>query len=276
MTIFYTGLNLRFQKFKFLPQGINVMLSAVGFLTNTEVRRDKYPHVSGLRWLDSGGFTALNKYGDYPFSISRYLNLVAMLKPDYYATLDYPCEPNISRTLHKMTNAERILATVENSKQQLDMETMVGFGQCVPVIQGFTLDEYKSCIDAHAKAGTLRDYMAVGSMCRRIGNDELHRLIPGIAEYAKQANVTRLHFFGLKLSPQLAQLREHIYSQDSAVALDSYDKELRIARGGRRWPVGMPEKKAAFESFLERLSSLGLVWRSLTPAAPDRGEHPGR
>lgn len=248
------------------------MLSAVGFLTNTEVRRDKYPRVSGLRWLDSGGFTALNKYGDYPFSVAQYLNLVAMLKPDFYATLDYPCEPNISRTLHKMTNAERIQATVKNAKQQLDMETMVGFGQCVPVIQGFTLDEYKSCIDAHEKMGTLRDYMAVGSMCRRISNDELHRLIPGISEYAKQANVTRLHFFGLKLSPQLTPLREYIYSQDSAVALDSYDKQLRISRGGRRWPVGMAEKEAAFKSFLERLSSLGLAWRSPTPRQPRQGD----
>jgi hypothetical protein len=261
MTIFYTGLNLRYQDFKFLPRGINVMLSAVGFFTHEKMRRDSYPRATGLRWLDSGGFTALNKHGDYPFTVGQYLNLVAMLRPHYYATLDYPCEPNITRTLHRMTNAERIAATVENARQQLDMEKMVGYGQAVPVVQGYTLDEYKSCIDQHSKAGTLRDYMAVGSMCRRISNEELHRLIPGISEYARQANVTKLHYFGLKLSPQLIPLREYIYSQDSAVALDDYDKDLRAARGGRRLPVGMTEKKASFESFLDRLSYLGLNWK---------------
>jgi hypothetical protein len=261
MTIFYTGLNLRYQDYPFLPNGINVMLSAVGFFKNDIRRRDRYPRATGLRWLDSGGFTALNKWGDYPFSIPQYLNLAAHLRPDYYATLDYPCEPNISRTLHKMTNAERIAATVENTRVQLDMEPMVGHGVAVPVIQGFTLDEYRDCIDQHERAGNIRPYMAVGSMCRRISAAELHRLIPGIAERAAQAGATRLHYFGLKLSPDLADLREFIYSQDSAVALDAYDAEERKARGGRRFPRGMSEKRTAFLSFANRLDRLGLNWR---------------
>lgn len=205
----------------------------------------------------------LNRYGDYPFSTEQYMNLVCILRPHYYATLDYPCEPEISRRLGMMTNKERIKATVRNARLALDAHPMLGnCSRCVPVIQGYTLDEYKRCIELHADAGTLEDYMAVGSMCRRISNKELHELIPGIAEYARQGNVTRLHFFGLKLSPNLSDLKEFIYSRDSAVALDSYDSRLRADRNGRRWPNGQVEKRQVFFEFLSRLDRLNLQWKS--------------
>jgi len=232
------------------------MYSAAGFWDAGEWRRKRFPKKSGLRFLDCGGFTMLNKHGEYPFTTVNFMNLVAFLRPDYYVPLDYPCEPGISRNLGLMTNEQRIKKTVKNAAEMVQWETHVK-GQMVPVIQGYTLDEYKRCIDAHADAGTMREYMAVGSMCRRLSNDELHNLITGIAQYAEGV---RLHFFGLKLSPALANLRELIYSQDSAVAMDAYDKKLRMARDGRRWPRGQIEKKIAFESFLRRLRKLNLEY----------------
>ena len=77
-----------------------------------------------------------------------------------------------------------------------------------------------------------------------------------------QAGVKRLHFFGLKLSHALYDLAPIIYSRDSAVALDSYDPELREKRDGRRWPRGKNEKEEAFRSFFSRLDRLGLKYRS--------------
>lgn len=213
-----------------------------------------------MRWLDSGGFTLLNRYGDYPFSIVALMNLVAFLNPHYYASADYPCEPDISRQLGLMTNTERIRATVANAVRMVEWENHVS-GQLVPVIQGYALDEYRMCIDLHYQAGTIREYMAVGSMCRRISDAELHGLIPCIAEHARQAGVKRLHFFGMKLSESLRDLSCFIWSRDSAVALDDYDSGLRRARGGRRWPVGKAEKRAAFEAFFKRLDNLGLLYR---------------
>lgn len=261
MTIFYTGLNPRWQMYRFLPRGINVMFSAAGFWDGSGWRRKRYPRQAGLKFLDPGGFTLLNKYGEYPFTVANFLNLVARLRPDYYATLDYPCEPEISRGMLR-TNLERIRATVDNARQVADMHALTGYacGAFVPVIQGYTLDEYKYCVDLYADYGLLEDYMAVGSMCRRLSSAQLHTLIPGIAEYAAQGNVARLHWFGLKLSRDLNDLRGFIYSQDSAVALDSYDNELRAQRGGRRFPNGMQEKRAVFMAFLWRLSGLGLDW----------------
>jgi hypothetical protein len=262
-SVFYVGLNPRWQYFTWLPEGINVMYSAGGFWNASAKgwRRDRFMPWAGLRFLDCGGFTLLNKYGDYPFTVPEYMNLVAKLKPDYYATLDYPCEPDISRKVGMTSNLDRIRMTVAKAGAVIDWAWQVP-GQVVPVIQGYTLSEYKKCIDLYAVLGTLREYMAVGSMCRRISSSELARLIEGIHEHAKQAGVKRLHFFGLKLSPDLQDLSEFIYSRDSAVAMDDYDGRLRRKRGGRRFPRGQAEKKEAFESFLRRLDDLGLEYVS--------------
>lgn len=260
MSFFFVGLNARWQQYRWLPAGLNVMYSASGFWDGATWRRKRYIRGSGMRWLDSGGFTLLNRYGDYPFSIVALMNLVAFLKPHYYASADYPCEPDISRQLGLMTNIERIHATVANAVKMSEWESQVS-GRLVPVIQGYTLDEYRQCIELHHRAGTAREYMAVGSMCRRISNAELHRLIPEIAKHAQQAGIRRLHFFGLKLSRSLRDLSEFIWSRDSAVILDDYDSDLRQRRNGRRWPIGQSEKQAAFEVFIKRLDDLGLQYR---------------
>jgi hypothetical protein len=263
--IFFTGLNPRWQMYKFLPAGINVMFSAAGFWDNDKNewrRRAKFKKSFGLRWLDCGGFTMLNRYGDYPFSVVNYANLVAQLGPDYYATMDYPCEPEISRSLGLTGNLERIKATVKNAVELAEWESQLS-GQMVPVIQGYTLREYKLCLRLYQEAGLIRDYMAVGSMCRRISTRELGQLIPGIYHAAQRYGCTKLHFFGLKLSPALEPYGEMIYSRDSAVAMDSYDNEVRARRDGRRFPRGQKEKQENFEAFLNRLDGLSLNWRSI-------------
>lgn len=259
---FFVGLNPRWQMYRFLPDGINVMFSAAGFWNGHSWRKARYPKNAGLKFLDPGGFTLLSKNDDYPFTIANFLNLVVALKPNYYATPDYPCEPGIARGMLR-TNAERIGATVKNAVTIAGLHEMTNYraGSFVPVIQGYTLDEYKYCIELYADAGLLEPYMAVGSMCRRLSSVELHNLIPGITEYARQGNVESLHWFGLKLSPDLLDLREFIYSQDSAVALDSYSPDLREQRDGRRFPRGQDEKRRAFLCFLQRLDSFELVYQ---------------
>lgn len=260
-SLFYIGLNPRWQLYKFLPDGINVMYSAGGFWDEKmkQWRRQSYQKRFGLTWLDSGGYTLLNKYGDYPFSVINYANLVAKLRPNYYATMDYPCEPEISRNLGLMSNRDRIQATVKNAITLADWQSQIP-GQMVPVIQGYELEEYLYCLDLYDKAGLISDYMAVGSMCRRISDEQLGELIPGIYYAAQKLGCYKLHFFGLKLSQSLELYTDMIYSRDSAVILDNYDKGLRDKMAGRRWPRGQAEKKMVFKSFLDRLDKLGLSY----------------
>lgn len=266
MSLFFIGLNPRYQSYQFLPIGLNVMFSAAGFWDHSRRRWRKghrFQQEGGYHWLDMGGFTALNRWGRYPFTVGNAMNLVAYLAPDFYATMDYPCEPEINRLDGLSSNRERIELTVQNAQAMAEMEEMVPGSIMVPVIQGYTLEEYKYCIDLYREAGLIRDYMAVGSMCRRINSAELHTLIPEIAKYAARAGCTKLHFFGLKLSPALEDLDQYIWSRDSAVALDAYDAELRAKRNGRRWPRGQEEKRAAFVSFLGRVEDLNLEHSTL-------------
>lgn len=255
--LFFIGLNPRWQMYKFLPRGLNIMFSAAGFWDHYSWRSKKFPKGCGLKWLDCGGFNLLNKYEDYPFQVVSYACLIAKLRPHYYATMDYPCEPEINRSCSLENNKDRIRETVNNACELAEYESELR-GQLVPVIQGYALDEYISCLKLYDKVGMIREYMAVGSMCRRLSSQELNGLIPEIYYAAKSLGVKRLHFFGLKLSPDLISLSYYIHSRDSAVAMDSYDSDLRTNMNGRRWPKGQAEKEKTFLSFLNRAKSLGL------------------
>jgi hypothetical protein len=258
--IFLIGLNPRWQMYKFLPDKINVMFSAAGFWDNGRRewrRKHKFRSNFGVKWLDCGGFTMLNQYSEYPFSTINLANLIAYLRPDFYVPKDYPCEPQISRSLGLMNNHERIEATIKNAAELAEWEGQLR-GTMIPVIQGYSLEEYLYCLDLYDQAGLIRDYMAVGSMCRRVNDDELGWLIPGIYYAAQRLGCSKLHFFGLKLSASLEIYDEMIYSRDSAVAMDSYDNDIRAKRGGRRFPRGQKEKRENFEMFLDRLDGLGL------------------
>lgn len=263
--MFFFGLHPTWQQYRWLPHGLNVMFSASAyvprFLKDGAWPRWRFFSFAGLRWLDGGGYNLLNQFGEYPFTVANWLNLVAMTNPHHYATLDYPCEPDISRQLGLMSNQQRIEATVQKARECLDYDEMVQ-AQAVPVIQGYSLDEYRYCIDLHAQAGTIREYMAVGSMCRRLSSAELNVLIPGIHEHARQAGVKRLHFFGLKVDRALDDLREFIYSRDSAAILDDRNKELRARRNGRRFPRGQDEKRAVVEHFCSILDEMELKYVS--------------
>lgn len=258
-SLFFIGLNPRWQMYKFLPSGLNVMYSAFGFWDNKRKewrKRAKFKNCFGLKWLDCGGFTALNHYDDYPFSVVNYANLVARLKPNYYATMDYPCEPDISR-LSLMTNKERIKNTIRNAVELKRWENQIK-GEMIPVIQGYTLEEYLYCLDLYAENNLIRDYMAVGSMCRRISNEQLAELIPGIYHKAQSLGCNKLHFFGLKLSSQLIPFEDMIYSRDSAAIFMSATEDDKRVMGGRRFPRGQKEKRMLFNNFLKKANDMGL------------------
>lgn len=259
-SLFFIGLNPRWQMYRFLPAGINVMYSAGSFWDSEtrELRRGyRFKPFFGWRWLDSGGYNLLNIYGYYPFSVINYANLVAYLQPHFYATMDYSLEPSITRLSNLETNESRIQATVAAAIELVEWENQLP-GKLVPVIQGYSLSEYLFCLELYREAGLIRQYMAVGSMCRRRNSAVLGELISGIHRAAQEYGCERLHFFGLKLSPDLIKHEDMIWSRDSAVCMDCYDPSIRIVQDGRRFPRGQREKKVVFESFLLRLKALGL------------------
>lgn len=261
---FFTGLSPRWNYAPWIAPGTHIMYSAAAFWQADKQawRRRPYPKQTGMRWLDTGGYLLLNKYGRYPFSPDNFANLVSQLQPDFYGTPDYPCEPDISRGLRGlMSNEERIKATVEQAVKLAELEPLLGRRpQMVPIIQGYSLDEYIYCLDLYKNAAMLRPYMAVGSMCRRANSPELLAILPRLHDYAESLGVHALHLFGLRLTCQVQAVAGHIWSQDSAAVFYAPDKETKEAWGGR-FPRTLAQKESAFLFFWARVAGSELIWR---------------
>jgi len=232
----------------------NLLVSAGSLWSN---ERNKFIHrtipICKHFFLDSGGFSLLNKYGEYPFTINEYIKLVLHYNPDHVAIMDYPCEPSINRNRIK-TNKERIEKTLDNTIKAIRMEWMCELTQFVPVIQGYTLDEYKYCIDRMLELDIFQDhdYVAVGTMCRRMGNNELRRLIFGITNYvwSTQPN-TKFHFFGLKLTA----LRDFICAE-RIYSCDSMAWDIKHIDRTRMYPRTEGEKIDCLDHYLKKIDAI--------------------
>jgi len=157
------------------------------------VRRPPAGHLRSV-CLDSGGFTAARKWGRYPWTVAQYAEWARRVAGDYpldfAAVMDYACERGVRREVYQ-TNAERIAATVENALRCLE-EPGVPW---LPVVQGWTLDEYADCVDRYRARGVALDYAGLGTMCGRKDADAA-RVLVSLGEVAPDS---RWHVFGMGL-----------------------------------------------------------------------------
>tara|TARA_Y100000310_G_scaffold307646_1_gene349947 strand:+ start:524 stop:1285 length:762 start_codon:yes stop_codon:yes gene_type:complete len=173
-----------------IPHDQAVMLSACGLWKGRG--RFQKKRLDWADWfLDSGGFTALNKWGDYPFSPDEYLALVERDNPSWAASMDYPCEPDISRQ-SQLSNDDRIVATVQLAKYLTKRDNRI-----IPVIQGYEIDEFAECIRLMRRAAVPLGRVAIGSVCRRQRTKEIARLAWDLRLLLPQSSI---HGFGVKIS----------------------------------------------------------------------------
>lgn len=247
-----------------LPCGTHIMVNARQYWNKKGNGRLWLPwgrtSRGGLVFLDCGGYVFFKDLGQFPFTVEQYMELVVYLRPTYYASTDYPCEPSITAKLGDMSVLERIERTVENCRQLAQLDGAAPKSTMVPVIQGWVLEDYKHCLDLYRAAGLLRPYVAVGSMCTRSNTREIAELFKGISDYARSMGVARLHAFGLKRSPYLAEINNTIYSRDSAVAYFANNRQTRREMDGRRFPRGRDEKRRLAKEFLDGLTAKGFTW----------------
>lgn len=224
MKIFYGCAD--FTSFAHLPSDIAVMISAA-----TVWKYGDKPIIQSSsrfreRFLDSGGF-GFNVYGEgYPFSPEEYLQLVAKFQPDYFATLDYPCEPQLE---YEPKNVwDRIDATIDYAAYLLERKTS---SICVPVVQGWQIEHYDYCIHQMEKRGIVRPYMAVGSICMRKKFADYAEIVEFV--WRRLQGKVKLHFFGLKIravSAHNGYLRNFIASFDTNAWLWGRKGEDRLPR----------------------------------------------
>jgi hypothetical protein len=173
-------------------------------------------------FLDSGGFSFFSHYQEYPFSIEQYVELARRENATYIATLDYPCEPLVFRA-DGDDNYKRIERSVKNAAKCLDSCSDLNW---VTVIQGYSLSEYRYCVQRLKDEDLLTDIMAVGSLCVRKKSSEVRRVLSTIA---KLLPGTRLHGFGIDMRMlRDPVIRRLLYSTDS-LAWHFKSKEFRDA-----------------------------------------------
>jgi hypothetical protein len=155
--------------------------------------------------LDSGGFTELQKYGEWTIDASTYANELARYiaevgAPDWAAPQDWMCEPAV---IHggtfkgekfvgtHLTVAEHQARTVGN---YLDLKALDA--PVIPVLQGYTLADYHRCVDLYETAGVdlaVEGVVGLGSVCRRENTDEIGQIV-----WAMRDRGIHCHGFGCK------------------------------------------------------------------------------
>jgi hypothetical protein len=148
--------------------------------------------------LDSGGFTELSMFGEWRTTEAEYAADVRRFQQmgglEWVAPQDWMCEPFIVAKTG-LTVAEHQRRTVANF-----MRLREQLGRLVvPVLQGWTSDDYLRCWDQYHRASIdleREDVVGLGSVCRRQSTAEAGRIVRRLA-----ANwLVRLHGFGVKLT----------------------------------------------------------------------------
>lgn len=146
--------------------------------------------------MDSGGFSELNKHGEYSFTVDHYLDkLENVLHPDYFVTMDWMCEPSRLEATG-LTIQNHIDKTIDNAVEIIDKWE----GEAEPIIpiQGWEPEEYISCIDKIKDYGLHKevDYYGIGSICRRDIIGEIRPVVTAV--YNNLPDNAKIHAFGIK------------------------------------------------------------------------------
>lgn len=193
--------------------------------------------------LDSAGFVAAVRYGDYRWTVSDYYDLVAAHPWAWHAAMDYCVEPQIAGDrplrLLRIAATARMLAEcrAEARRRSLPMP--------MPVLQGWAPDEYLTCAE-WLPLLEWPELVGIGSVCRRNvdGPDGILAILDAL-ERSLPAHV-RFHLFGVK-SSALARLSGH----RRVASVDSMAWDVQ-ARAERRTGRDMDFRIAHMEAWAER------------------------
>lgn len=179
------------------------------------VRRKKLIRAAGAWALDSGGFTEITKYGawtvsprDYAADVRRFSSEIGGMR--WAATQDWMCETvALARTGKTIEEHQRL-----SIRSYLDLTEIAPDLPWVPVIQGWTRDDYLRCADLYEAEGVdlaALPTVGVGSVCRRQHTTGAYQIFAAL-----HARGLRLHGFGLKL--QGLEMAAHLLTSADSMA----------------------------------------------------------
>jgi hypothetical protein len=209
---FYVGVHQPRLAWPLTLRGFRVCLSA-------NILRDRaadIPFIGGSEpWLlDSGAFTQVALRGGFDASPGDYAALVRRYARTGLlaaATQDYMCEPAALRATGLSVRAHQAL-TIARFDAIRDADT--GPVPLMPVLQGWTPDDYRRHLEAYGHRLGPGAWVGVGSVCKRQG-DPLAVAAILEAVLAERPDL-RLHGFGVKTtSLRHPAVRERLASADS-------------------------------------------------------------
>jgi hypothetical protein len=176
-------------------------------------RRKSLPKAAGRWALDSGGFSELSMFGEWRTPAMQYASEARWWRDqigglDWAAAQDWMCEGFIlAKTGFSVAEHQR--RTVAN---YLLLKQLAPDLPWLPVLQGFTLREYRDCIHRYTDAGvclTTLPAVGLGSICRRQGTAEAEDIVRFVRGWG-----IRPHGFGFKLTG-LKRVHRDLESADS-------------------------------------------------------------
>lgn len=203
-------------------------------------RKSDFPRPAGSWILDSGAFTTIGKHGGYPDSAEAYAaqirrwaqvgGLIAAVAQDFMCerlmcakTLGFPVEtlPKDDPVAREAILREWVPDPAWQAQiivhQRLTIERYDELVACdtggvyiMPVLQGFTPEDYVSHLKQYGERLAYGAWVGVGSVCKRNGSPkEIAAVL--LAIKAERPDL-RLHGFGLKLTslrwPLIVELLE--------------------------------------------------------------------
>lgn len=166
------------------------------FVSHRRLMNRKTLPVAACDWaLDSGGFTELAMFGGWQTTPERYVAATRRYRDEigrlqWAAPQDWMCEPFMLDKTGK-TVAEHQRLTVTN---YLTLSVLAPDLPFVPVLQGWTRDDYLRHVDMYAAAEVdlaAEHTVGLGSVCRRQATEEIAGIVASL-------DGLRLHGFGVK------------------------------------------------------------------------------
>lgn len=185
------------------------------FISVNRLRARRKP-VTAKAWImDSGAFSEIANHGHYRQGVEGYaveINRWARLSCGMVAAVaqDYMCEPFIvAKTGLSVAEHQRL--TIERYDALLPLVEGV---YLMPVLQGYSVEDYLSHIDQYGKRLAPGAYVGVGSVCKR--NVDIGQIESILLAIKRKRLCLRLHGFGLKVTAlSSGVVRKLLYSADS-------------------------------------------------------------
>jgi len=161
---------------------------------------------------------------DVPYSWREYFDWCESVGANYAALPDFACEPG----LHLSSVWDRVYHTVLSHVEALWVYDRHDYSFTpLPVLQGWDPEDYRLCARWFRSQGLVREYMAIGTVCKRKGTDEICDVLSVLETELPN---TEFHLFGATLNAwKDDRLAGRFRSSDTAAwnwgASDTEDKK---------------------------------------------------